>query len=139
METRLRCPHCGHRFEETPNIDPLTNRTVDAYACPDCGKHIQERCSDPDCDCQQRLETRRPTNKISHSANGKEYEIVILWTQDGFRVRTYHNGKQIGVTYGATYETAVAFNLTGAQFTNTGALETLINLAKDDLDLGITK
>lgn len=77
--------------------------------------------------------------KILHVANGKEYEIVIVPNENGFLVRTYLNGKQVGVTYGATYEVAQGFDVTAAALTGTGTVATLVNCAKSDLDMGITK
>lgn len=74
-----------------------------------------------------------------HIANGKEYEIRIVPTKNGFQVRTYFQGKQIGWTFSATHDVADMFNMTTAQIAGLPAAAELINIAKDDLDHGITK
>lgn len=75
---------------------------------------------------------------IKHMVNGKEYEIKVVPTQSGFEVRTYRHRTQIGWTYSATQEIADAFNVTAAQITGQGAVASLVNCAKDDLNRGIT-
>jgi hypothetical protein len=77
---------------------------------------------------------------IPHEVNGKRYEIRVIEVQNGFEVRTHRDdGKQIGVTYSATHESAHFFNVTGAALTGQSAMATLVKLAKDDLDNGATK
>ena len=79
------------------------------------------------------------SEKILYMAHGKQYEIVVAPNENGFQIRTYRDGKQVGVTYGASYEVAQAFDVTASALTETGAVEALVNCAKSDLNLGITK
>ncbi|MFL6437683.1 MAG: hypothetical protein ACJ71Q_08900 [Terriglobales bacterium] len=76
---------------------------------------------------------------ITHVANGQESTIDVIRTANGFHVRTFRDGKQIGVTYSASYEIAHQLDVAGAHLVGTNAVEALVNCAKGDLDSGGTK
>jgi hypothetical protein len=74
-------------------------------------------------------------NTLTHTVNGKEYEIRSMPTIEGLVVASFRNGKRISPRYEITWETASDFNYYNEQH----ALDMLIELAKGDLDDGIVK
>jgi hypothetical protein len=72
---------------------------------------------------------------VTHTVNGKKYEIRTRLTEIGFEVRVYLGEESVGGVYSVTYETAAdfqhAWGMNGA--------DKLIEYVRGDLNNGIIK
>jgi hypothetical protein len=70
---------------------------------------------------------------VTHTVNGKEYEIRTRLTEIGFEVRVYLGEESVSGVYSVTYETAADFQRAWGK----NGADKLIEYAKSDLDKGI--
>jgi hypothetical protein len=71
-------------------------------------------------------------NTVKHSANGREYEIRSVQTNEGWEVATFYAGKRVSPRYKVSFETGQDFQ----HYQGQRAVDALIEIAKADLDTG---
>jgi hypothetical protein len=76
------------------------------------------------------------SENVTHVAHGKEYEIRVVPTETGVKIRAYLHGKRIGPTRIAPYEVVHQYDANPSRLTKFGAIAALVDCVKDDLNRG---
>lgn len=76
------------------------------------------------------------SKNVTHVAHGNEYEIGAIPTEIGVKIAAYLHGKHIGSTRIAPYEVVHRYDTNPARLTDFGAIATLVDCVKDDLNRG---